>query len=135
MLLLLLLHLLWSRLPMRPSPFLENFIQSNYADNLGVNLPPLWQVIYQEAIRGHHLLFSPADVQRFDRDAETTDAGIDTEFTEELELVALRLVECSELQAMVNVIDAMELTSRRNLYFMYRRVLWMWRNYVKEQLN
>lgn len=120
---------------MRPSPFLENFIQSNYADNLGVNLPPLWQVIYQEAIRGHHLLFRPSDVQRFERDAENNDAVIDTEFTEELELVALKLVECADLQAMVNVIDAMADSSRRSLYFMYRRVLWMWRNYVKEQLN
>ena len=120
---------------MRPSPFLENFIQSNYADTVGVNLPPLWQVIYQEAIRGHHLLFRPSDVELFERDADNHDTSFDSEFTEELELIALRLVQSAELQDMVNVIDALAYEARRNLYFMYRRVLWMWRNYVKEQLN
>ena len=37
-------------------------IQSNYP---GLNLPPLWQVIYQEAVRGHHLLFRKVDIERF----------------------------------------------------------------------
>src|SRR5262245_35555528 len=111
------------------SPILENFIQSNY---LGVGLPPLWEVIYHEAIRGHHLLFSRTDVERYDRDLSQNAFWEDAQVTEELEAVAVKIVACAELQDMVRLIDALSDDQRRNLYTMYRRVLWMWRNYIKE---
>jgi hypothetical protein len=35
----------------------------------------------------------------------------------------------------VKVIDGLDEETRKNLYVFYRRVLWMWRSYVKERLN
>jgi hypothetical protein len=111
---------------------LENFIELNYP---GVNLPPLWQVIYQEAIRGHHLLFRRGDVERYEAATRVEDLWSDQAITDELELVTLRLVGCADLQAMIRVIDGLADGTRQSLYMMYRRVLWMWRNYIKDQLN
>lgn len=117
---------------MSSTPFLENFIHQNYP---GVGLPPLWEVIYQEAIRGHHLLFRKDEVEKFDSELCGTDAGFDQAFSDEIEGIVVAVVEAADLQGMIDVIDSLREETRKNLYFMYRRVLWMWRNYVKEQLN
>lgn len=117
---------------MTSSAILENFIHSNYP---GVNLPPLWQVIYQEAIRGHHMLFRRSDVEMFDRETGNHEMAFDAGFDDDMEIMALKLISCADLQAMIKVVDALAVEERRSLYFMYSRVLWMWRNYVKEQLN
>jgi len=114
------------------SPLLENVIQLSYHSE---NLPPLWQVIYQEAIRGHHLLFHPTHVERYEIAVNSPSFWLDESLTDELETVVVQIVSCSDLQDMVRVIDALPDSQRQSLYFLYRRVLWTWRNYVKDQLN
>ena len=112
----------------------ESLIQANYP---GANLPPLWQVIYQEAMRGHHLLFRRDDVETYEAlDAATTDSrNYDIELSDELEIAVLKVVGCADLSAMVKVIDTLPGTTRRALYQFYKRALWIWRNYVKDNLH
>lgn len=116
----------------RPSPFLENFIHSAYPET---NLPPLWQVIYQEAVRGHHLLFNRHDVEQFDQELVPLEKSAELQIPDEVETIVLHIVECADLQSMVKVIDRQPVRLRRSLYQLYKRVLWMWRHYVKDQLN
>jgi hypothetical protein len=114
------------------SPFLENFIQNSYPDT---NLPPLWQIIYQEAVRGHHILFNRLDVERYDRELSPLPSNFNLDIPEEVELIVLHLVECPDLQSMVRVIDRQPDRLRKCLYQLYQRVIWMWCHYVKNQLN
>jgi len=114
------------------SAILESFIHSNYP---GLNLPPLWQVIYQEAIRGHHLLFRRGDIERYDAAAKASDVWLDQALTDDLEAIVVAVIGAPDLQEMVRLIDELPDARRQALYLMYLRVLWMWRNYVKEQLN
>lgn len=118
---------------MRPSsPLLENFLHAAYPET---NLPPLWQVIYQEAVRGNHLLFKRSDVENFDNQLTFTDHGTDLHIPEEVEYLVLNILSCPDLQSMVRLIDRQSDRIRRTLYELYRRVLWMWRHYVRGQLN
>ena len=55
--------------------------------------------------------------------------------SDELEIVVLKLIGCSDLQGMVRIIDGLADEHRRNLYAYYRRTLWMWQHYVKARLN
>jgi hypothetical protein len=114
------------------SAILENFIHDNYP---GLSLPPLWQVIYQEATRGHHLLFRRDDTERYEAAALTADLWQDQAMTDNIESVIVEIIGCADLQGMVRLIDSLSDDARRGLYLMYRRVLWMWRHYVKEQMN
>jgi hypothetical protein len=100
-----------------------------------LDLPPLWEVLYQEAVRGNHMLFRKSDVELFELESEDMDFLNDQLLSEELELGALKVIACPDLQGMITVIDAMPYAARRNLYFMYRRVLWMWKNYAKGKLH
>ncbi len=109
----------------------EGFFQTLYPLS---SLPPLWEVIYQESVRGHHLLFRKADVELFDTVSEQ-EAVYDAAMTEEIELIVLKVLASNELQDMVKVIDSQPLASRRALFAFYKRSLWLWSNYVKSQLN
>jgi hypothetical protein len=117
---------------MRPSSsLLESLIQQNYSET---ELPPLWQVIYQEAIRGHHLLFKRADVDLFETiqmNAHTADYGV----FESLEEIVVDLVSSNDLNTMIQIIDALPITQRHSLFLFYQRALWIWKNYSKDQLN
>lgn len=116
---------------MRPAAaILESFITSNYAS---VRLPPLWQVIYYEAIRGHHLLFKRDDVAIFE--AENEAIWSDDLLDEQIERLLLRLIASPDLQSMIKIIDAQTLTTRQSLFNVYLRVLWIARNFIKSQLN
>lgn len=121
---------------MSSSPLSESFIQSQFY-GAGMDLPPLWQVIYQEAMRGHHLLFKRPDAERYDSalSRESSDLWASEAMSDELEVIVLKIIGCSELKDMVKVVDGLAEETRKNLYVFYRRVLWMWRNYVKERLN
>jgi len=80
------------------------------------------------------MLFRRSDVERY----EAEDLGAyweDAELSDELEVTVLKLVGCADLQAMVNVIDALPEDGRKTLYAFYRRALWMWRHYVKARLH
>lgn len=118
------------------SPLSEAFIQSQFYGS-GLDLPPLWQVIYQEAMRGHHLLFNRQDAERYETELmhESAEMWASEAMTDELEMIVLKIIGCAELKDMVKVIDGLGEETRQNLYVFYRRVLWMWRNYVKERLN
>jgi hypothetical protein len=117
---------------MSQASILESFFVSNYHDS---NLPPLWQVIYQEAIRGHHLLFRKQDVELFASETRTCTTTIDDSWSDALEPVIMDLLHATELRTMVDTIDALELTQRRNLFRLYKHVLWIWTHYVKTQMN
>jgi hypothetical protein len=116
---------------MQASLIPENFFQTLYPASA---LPPLWEVIYQEAVRGHHLLFNRRDVELFDTVAES-EAMYDDVLSAEIEIVVLKVMACSELGDMVKVIDAQPYQTRRSLFAFYKRSLWLWSNYVKSQLN
>lgn len=118
---------------MSQASILESFLVSNYHD---VNLPPLWQVIYQEAIRGHHLLFRKQDVELFSNESQTAHSyTLGESWSDAIEPVVMDILSASELQTMINRIDSLELNLRRQLFRFYKYVLWIWSHYVKTQMN
>lgn len=117
---------------MSQASILESFFMSNYHD---ANLPPLWQVIYQEAIRGHHLLFRKEDVELFSNDRLKSSAEIDDSWSDDIEPVVMDLLYASDLQEMVDRIDDLELLQRRQLFRLYKHALWIWSHFVKTQMN
>lgn len=116
---------------MQASLIPEGFFQTLYPAS---SMPPLWEVIYQEAVRGHHLLFRRADVEMFDTVSEQ-EAVYDEAMSDEIEMIVLKVLACNELQEMVRVIDSQLLATRRSLFAFYKRSLWLWSNHVKSQLN
>ena len=117
---------------MSQASILESFFISNYHDS---NLPPLWQVIYQEAIRGHHLLFQKQDIERFGLEETSTTTQIDDSWSDDLEPVVLDLLHASDLGEMVDLIDDLAISQRRQLFRLYKHALWICSHYIKSQMH
>ncbi|MFK7826508.1 MAG: hypothetical protein AB8G05_20350 [Oligoflexales bacterium] len=98
------------------------------------NLPPLWHVLYYEGIRGHHILFAPGDMDRFDRqpglfrfsDDETRDrfTSLMTEFLQQPSLSEMKLF-----------IQSQPFQMREAIYRFYKGWLRRWGDHLKTVLN
>ena len=109
---------------------LEGLVSQTYP---GVRLPPLWLLIYQEAIRGNHLLFSRVDVARFEQEGDALE--LSDGLAERIEDVIMRLVTCADLADMAKVIDSLPGHERLELFRYYKRFMLVARDYIKAQLN
>lgn len=114
------------------SSVLESFLVNSYHET---NLPPLWQVLYQEAIRGHHLLFKKADIERYESVPWAAQTAVTVDIGEELEQIVMELLSCSDLTPMIDIIEALEDDERQVLYRLYQYALAMMSQYVRTQLN
>ena len=99
------------------------FFDTDECEEIG-NLPAPWDVIYQEALRGHHLLFSPADWTELSR---TRPGHGDWPSGEvEADLLAEALVElsyCADLAEIRAFVASMSLGAKRHLHSLYLRNL------------
>lgn len=95
-------------------------------------LPPLWSVIYEEAVRGNHVLFDPSDIEAFQKNpiAHYDDAEIAWVVT----YIAQQTVKTSliELQATVRELSP----AKRSLVFMlYMNAIQYFTAQLKRSLN
>jgi len=109
----------------------ERFLKSNPASEL----PPTWQVIYQEGIRGNHILFSPADLERFalipanHLDFKDSADSLDTEEA------AFRVMTAASYEEMSETIAAEEFEVRMQIFHIYQRLISVWSTYLKTNLH
>ena len=100
-----------------------------------MNIPPLWQVIFQEAIRGNHLLFDKKECEQFEIERMTFSASWDDLIDEEIEEIITHLAGCADLREMMDIIDGHSLETRKTLYFLYVELLVIWKQALRSQLN
>lgn len=110
----------------------ESLIHSNYPD---LNIPPLWQVLYQEAIRGNHLIFDKNECEQFEAERTSFSYSWEELVDEEIEEIVSHLAGCADLREMMDIIDAQTLEIRKTLYFLYVELLVIWKHYLRSQMN
>lgn len=101
-------------------------------------LNPLWSVIYNEAVRGNHLLFQKKDVNEFEKSIEATDTkadGLKISTCERLEGLTFELLCCSDLSQMIKIIDKENHQTKLYLYTFYQRILCSFKSKFKTALN
>ena len=85
-------------------------------------LTPLWQVIYQEAVRGHHLLFTGLPAEQTVSKA-TLARTKSQEFIKNLPKKITKLLKSSDLTAMQQQIATLSATEQSLLYVYYLRFI------------
>jgi hypothetical protein len=109
----------------------EQFLSSN--PSLG--LPPTWQVIYQEGIRGNHILFSKNDVSSFRENSDLLDLSQATENCEAIAEAAYEVMTAASFPAMTEIIDKCELEIRHGLFRVYQRCIRLWSQHLKISMH
>jgi hypothetical protein len=98
-------------------------------------LPPTWQVIYNEGIRGNHILFSKDDVTRFRGESDLTDQVPELDIGEPVSDAAFEVFTASGFPEMAEIIDRCDLEVRRGLFRIYQRCITMWTHHLKTTLH
>lgn len=91
----------------------ENLFLSIYKTN---HLNPTFDVIYQESVRGNHILFSPQDVESWDHLGKQPPCGL---ILEKVSKVFLGLFEKASYREMCDLVDELEEGARYWLYRLY----------------
>ena len=118
---------------MKPSLAFENIL--TLMSSQGKSLPPLWQVIYYEAVRGHHILFDHLDVVEARQLESKPSQTISAEELEQLCESVVTIISCSDLASMRRAIKECPDCLRHQLFTIYRHFVEAWRQHLKCHLN
>ncbi len=113
----------------------ENLIADSYhTQDL---LPPLWQVIYQEAIRANHIIFHAEDVIRFNEETSRTydSLTLDRPTPRHIRDSAYALFTAQSLADMRRIIASLDWPSRRMIFKIYLNLIMQLRKDIKAGLN
>ncbi len=99
------------------------------------NLPPTWQVIYQEAIRGNHILFSKGDLAAFNENSDLTNLERDLDVASQVSELAYQVLTAPSFPAMTEIIDRGSFEIRHGLFKLYQRYIALWTSHLKISLH
>lgn len=106
---------------------LEDLTTVFYPD---VSLPPLWQVIYHEAMRGNHILFNK---ERLTSNTEKSSEKHQND--ESFIIIAMNILSLSNLSEMRSSLDQLPSYFYHSVFQIYLRLLESLRLHIKSQLN
>lgn len=99
-------------------------------------LPPLWRVIYQEAIRGHHVLFDHIPQSSYGARTLTLGRpGAQSGLSENILETIADIIKSSSITEMKEIINKLSRQEREVLFFIYQRAIRQWQNKLKSTLN
>ena len=93
-------------------------------------LPPLWRVIFQEAMRGHHLIFSKAVMQSVSENVILEGAT-----RESLEEFCVHLFAAPDLKSIRTMISFLPQEEQKQLFVIYLKLMQTLREENKASLH
>ena len=111
-------------------------LEDRFLDGLKeVSLPSTLNVIYQEGILGNHILFSREDVRRFENprlDSRTLKPRKDLISAEE---VLYQLMITASFDGMKSLVNKCDFATRKEVFVLYRRFIYLWSDHLKKSLH
>jgi len=96
-------------------------------------LPQIWHVIYEEGIRGNHILFQDADLVAFRQ--TMAQGNWATELGGEIEGRAIRLLRLNNIDIIRSRVHSMPQNEKLALFMIYQCGLELWGSALKRNLN
>ncbi len=107
-----------------------------YEEKVGAQLPPVWQIIYNEGIRSNHILFDQEDIERFESEELVYQSGeLSKSDRKLLEDVIVKVAQADSLAQMRGLIAQLEFYSRAKIFNFYKHLLDIWSYWLKRSLN
>ena len=98
-------------------------------------LPQIWHVIYEEGIRGNHILFQDADLNAFRQTMAQGKSNWTTELGGEIEGRAIRLLRLNNIDIIRGRVHSMPQDEKLALFMIYQCGLELWGSALKRSLN
>lgn len=118
----------------KPAPYIPmDLMKENFHDDH--SLPPLWQVIYQEAIRANHIIFEKQDVECFESDRSHEPICEHKIDFQDLSNIMISLFSSPDLGEITKKISSLPYRRKKQVYKIYRRFIESFRYQYKQSLN
>ncbi len=104
-------------------------------------LPQVWHVIYEEGIRGNHILFNAEDIKGIEhaisRGSHDSNGEINwsDELVEEIEDHAVNLLRLNDLDTIRRRVNLLSIEEKLALFLVYQCGLRLWNSALKKSLN
>ena len=116
------------------NPLSENALSSLYEKP--DFLPPLWRIIYQEAVRGNHVLFENVPEARYaSRTITIGRPGVSKSISKDLSKTVTKIFKSSSITEMKQIINKLNRQEKDVLFLMYERAIVSWKKQLKASLN
>jgi hypothetical protein len=110
----------------------ENFFESNVPP---LPLPMVWRVIYNEAIRGNHILFDAEDIKSIDEYFHSSNFKLRPENNGPMAKFAVKFFGSSDFAEMKSLFKALPLDQKAVALILYRRSISVWNDWLKRNLH
>lgn len=111
----------------------EGFILESYqSGNQGVELPMLWQVLFQESSRSNHILFDKSEIEGFDF---SSNQKLTENEQEILEMAAADMITAGDITAMRAAVARCTPDLRKHLFVLYQSFMQSLGTMIRESLN
>jgi hypothetical protein len=110
----------------------ENFFESNVPP---LPLPMVWRVIYNEAIRGNHILFEAEDIKAIEEYYHSPEFKLRSENSGPMARFAVKFFGSSDFHEMKSLFKALTLEQKAVALILYRRSINVWKDWLKRNLN
>ena len=110
----------------------ENFFESNVPP---LPLPMVWRVVYNEAIRGNHILFELDDLKAIEEFYHSPDFKLRPENNNPMAKFAVKFFSSTDFGEMKALIKALPIDQKVVALILYRRSISVWQDWLKRNLH
>lgn len=110
----------------------ENFFESDIPP---LPLPMVWRVVYNEAIRGNHILFDAVDLHAIEDFYRSPGFKISSGNGSSMVKFAVDFFGSSDFPAIKNMVKTLSLEQKVIAFVLYRRSINAWQEWLKQNLN
>lgn len=118
--------------PIAGAQMYENFFESNVPP---LPLPMVWRVVYNEAIRGNHILFDADDMKAIEDYYHSPQFKLRPENNSAMARFAVKFFGSSDFAEMKSLFKSLTLEQKAVALILYRRSISVWREWLKRNLN
>jgi|GEM_PF-1855692 len=98
-------------------------------------IPDIWHLVYEEGIRGNHILFQEQDLVAIRVLIARGKLDWDDEFGRSIEDRAVRLLHLNNIEIIRSKVSSLSDDEKLGLYLVYQCGLELWRSALKRRLN
>jgi hypothetical protein len=110
----------------------ENFFESNVPP---LPLPMIWRVVYNEAIRGNHILFDADDIKAIEDYYHSPSFKLSSDNSGAMARFAVKFFGSSDFGEMKSLFKSLTLEQKAVALILYRRSISVWKDWLKRNLH
>ena len=110
----------------------ENYFETAYPP---LPVPHIWRVVYQEAMRGQHILWDRDDLVMIEAELGSTDLSVTEADKHFMSRFMVKFLTSSDFSELKHLLKSLPTKRKAFAFILYTRSLNVWKEWLKRNLN